>query len=680
METHTQMAKIDGVGRLDATTKELLAKVALTIRGFAMDATQKANSGHPGLPMGCAEIGAYLWGVGLRYNPKDPSWLGRDRFYLSAGHGCLLLYACLHLSGYDLTLEDLKQFRQLHSKTPGHPEKLDTPGVESTTGPLGQGVGNAAGAALGLKILAEKFHSEKQPLFTGKVVCLAGDGCIMEGISSEASSLAGHLNLNNLILLYDANNICLGGPLSECCSEETKKRYQSYGWDVFEVDGHDFDSIHQVFSALRQHQERPAIVICHTIIGKGAPHKEGTHKAHGSPLGAEEVKEAKAALGLPEEEFYVPQVVRKFFATRESILQEFESNWKKTLESWSKDFPEKRKVFDQMVQKTEPADLEKILSELSIKSPYPGRTASQEVVNCLATQLPYLYGGSADLSGSDMTMLKQFPLVTPTIFSGRNIKYGVREFAMATMATGLEQTQMILPFVGTFLTFSDYMRNAIRLAALQRTHVIYQFTHDSIFLGEDGPTHQSVEHYAALRAIPHLQFIRPSGNHEVKMAWLAALKYVGPTAFALSRQNVATLPETIVPFEKGLGLGAYVIKKESSSPCKYTLVATGSELPLAFDEARELEKQGHTTRVISMPCWSLFEAQSESYKESLFGKGSGRKVVIEAGVSLGWHKYVGSDGICICMEDFGLSAPAADLAIEFGFTVDAILERILGEK
>lgn len=675
METHTHSSQLDGTAKLDAATKEILAKVALTIRGLTMDATQKANSGHPGLPMGCAELGAYLWGVGLRYNPKDPNWLNRDRFYLSAGHGCLLLYSCLHLSGYDLTMEDLKQFRQLHSKTPGHPEKRDTPGVESTTGPLGQGIGNAVGAALGLKLLAEKFNGEKHPLFTNKVVCLAGDGCIMEGISGEASSLAGHLKLDNLILFYDANNICLDGPLSECCSEETKTRYKAYGWDVFEVDGHDFDSIHQVYAKLRAYQERPALVVCHTIIGKGAPHKEGTHKAHGSPLGSEEVKAAKAALGIPEEEFYVPQVVKKFFATREPLLKQEEAEWKKNFENFTKELPQKKQIFDQMVQKTVPADLEKQLQQLPIKSPYPGRTASQEVVSFLGNILPYLYGGSADLSGSDMTMMKQFPLVTPTIFSGRNIKYGVREFAMAAMANGLEQTQMILPFIGTFLTFSDYMRNAIRLAALQRTHVIYQFTHDSIFLGEDGPTHQSVEHYAALRAIPHLQFIRPSGNHEVKMAWLAALNYVGPTAFALSRQNIVTVPETEVSYAEGMGRGGYVVKKESSSPAEFTLLATGSELPLAVDVAKELEKRGHSTRVISMPCWSLFDAQEASYKESLLGKG--KKVSIEAGIELGWHKYIGSDGICICMEDFGLSAPASDLAEEFGFTVDAILERIV---
>ncbi len=662
---------------LSLEMKEILGKVANTIRQLSMDANEKANSGHPGLPLGCAEIGAYLWGYGMRFNPKNPNWLGRDRFFLSAGHGCLLQYSCLHLAGYDLSLEELKNFRQLHSKTPGHPEKLDTPGIETTTGPLGQGVGNAAGTALGLKLLGEKFNAEKIKLFDNKVIALAGDGCMMEGISSEASSLSGHLKLDNLILIYDSNNVCLDGPLAECCSEDTLARYRAYGWEVFEIDGHDFDSIHRVFSQIRHHQERPCFILAHTIIGKGAPNKAGTHKAHGSPLGEEEVKAAKAALGLPDEEFAIPQAVKKYFESKQDDYRRLEEEWNQKFEEWSQSHPDKAATFKQMLEQKVPDDIEDKLNRLEIKTPFPGRKASQAVASFLGDELPYLYGGSADLSCSDMTMMKQFPLVKPGIFTGRNIKFGVREFAMGTMAVGLNLTQMILPFVGTFLTFTDYMRNSIRLASLQKSQVIYQMTHDSIFLGEDGPTHQPVEHYASLRAIPNLHFIRPAGNHEVKMAWIAALRYQGPTVLALSRQNIPEMPETIVPYADGLGRGAYIVKQESEGKPSYTLMATGSELSLALDTAKELEKRGLPTRVISMPCWEIFDQQDKQYQDKILGGDIGTRVAIEAGVDLGWHKYIGRDGIAICMEGFGTSAPFRDIVEEFGYNVDAILERIL---
>jgi len=662
---------------LDTNTKEILGKIANTIRQLAMDANQRANSGHPGLPLGCAEIGAYLWGYAMRFNPQNPLWLNRDRFILSAGHGCLLQYSCLHLTGYDLSLEELKNFRQLHSRTPGHPEKLDTPGIETTTGPLGQGVGNAAGTALGLKLLSERFNTENTKLFDNKVIALAGDGCIMEGVSSEASSLSGHLKLNNLIVIYDSNNICLDGPLAECCSEDTMARDKAYGWDVYEVDGHDFDSIHHAFSRIRHHQERPCLILAHTIIGKGAPNKAGTHKAHGSPLGEEEVRATKAALGLPEEEFYIPQVVKNYFESRQEDYQKLEEEWNERYKVWADENKDKSREFSEMLERGIPEDLESQLNQLEIKTPFPGRKASQAVAEYLGDRLPYLYGGSADLSCSDMTMMKQFPIVKPGIFTGRNIKFGVREFAMATMAVGLYQTQMILPYIGTFLTFTDYMRNAIRLAALQKSHIIYQMTHDSIFLGEDGPTHQPVEHYAALRAIPQLQFIRPAGNHEVKMAWLAALRYQGPTVIALSRQNIPEMPETDVPYAEGLGRGGYIVKKESQDKPAYTLLATGSELSLALDTAKELEKRGHGTRVISMPCWELFDAQDQQYQGKVLGGDLGTRVSIEAGVENGWHKYIGREGIAICMESFGTSAPFRDIVQEFGYNVDAILERIL---
>lgn len=662
--------------QMDSDLKQMMTKIANTIRGLSMDAVQKADSGHPGLPMGCAELGAYLYGYYLKQNPKDSKWINRDRFILSAGHGSMLLYSCLYLSGYKVTLDDIKHFRQLHSCTPGHPESFMTDGVETTTGPLGQGVGNAVGQALGLKLLAAKFNTEKHQIFNSKVYVLMGDGCIMEGISSEVSSLAGHLKLDNLVAIYDANNVSLDGPLPDCCSEDTKARYRAYGWDVFEIDGNDLDAIDAVFTQVREHQERPCLIVAHTIIGKGSPHKAGTSKAHGAPLGPEEVKASKEALGIPQEEFYVPQAVLNFFQNKLPKDAQDEEKWKQTFDAWARENPEKFKEYETMLHNKLPEDLEQRLDQIQIKAPISGRKASQDVLNVLADFLPQLYGGSADLSTSDMTMLKKFPLVAPGQFQGRNIKYGVREFGMATMAIGLYQTGFIIPYIGTFLTFSDYMRNSIRLAALQHAHVVYQFTHDSIFLGEDGPTHQPVEHYAALRAIPQLHVIRPADSHEVRMSWITALQFKGPTAIILSRQNLPDLEGTNVPYAEGMGRGAYIIKREKAKP-DFTLMATGSEVSLAINVADELEKLGKAVRVISMPCWELFELQNEEYKEGLLGGDIGKRVSIEAGVDLGWHKYIGRKGIAICLERFGASAPASVLAKEYGFTVEDILERIL---
>lgn len=661
---------------LNDESKSMLEKIANTIRQLSMDAVQKADSGHPGLPMGCAELGAYFYGHYLQHNPRHSKWPNRDRFILSAGHGSMLLYSCLHLAGFKLSLDEIKNFRQLNSQTPGHPESHLTDGVETTTGPLGQGIGNAVGQALGLKILQDCFNRDDYKIFTSKVYTLMGDGCIMEGVSSEVSSLAGHLKLDNLVAIYDANQITLDGPLSESCSEDTKARYKAYGWDIFEIDGHDFDAIDGVFRQIRHHQERPVLVIAHTVIGRGAPNKAGTHKVHGAPLGVEEVRATKMALGLPEEEFYIPQAVLNFFQTRMAEQQELEEEWDKTFSAWKQAHPDLFKQFEQMAHNFLPADLEQKLQEFPLKAPAAGRKASQEVVNYLASFLPQIYGGSADLSCSDLTMLNKYSIILPGLFHGRNIKFGVREFGMATMAIGLYQTGMIIPFVGTFLTFSDYMRNAIRLAALQGAHVIYQFTHDSVFLGEDGPTHQPIEQLASLRAIPNLHLIRPADNNEVKMAWIAALRYKGPTAIVLSRQNLPELSATRVPYAEGLGRGAYIVKKEKNRP-DFTLVATGSELSLALDVAAALEKLGKDVRVISMPCWELFDAQDEQYQESLFGGELGCRVSIEAGVDQGWHKYIGRNGVAVCMESFGHSAPYKVLTKEFGFNVEDILERLL---
>ncbi|MDF2550650.1 MAG: tkt [Chlamydiales bacterium] len=662
--------------KLPDDVKQQLALIANTIRVLSIEGVQKANSGHPGLPMGCAEIGAYLYGHLLKHCPKKPKWMNRDRFILSAGHGSMWLYSCLHLAQFNLPLEELKKFRQLHSKTPGHPEYLETEGVETTTGPLGQGIGNAVGQALGMKILAARYNRPNHELLDSKVFVLAGDGCMMEGVSGEASSFAGHLGLDNLVVIYDANKISLDGPLSDSQSEDTQMRYRSYGFDVFDVDGHDLDQLHSVFTHIRHHQTRPCLVVTHTTIGKGSPHKAGTNKVHGSPLGPDEVKATKAGLGWPEEEFHVPQPVRSFF--EQKLIQDGkqEQEWQKRFNEWAKAYPKEHEEMQKALKKELPSDFEEKVRAFAIASPIGGRSASYALLDLLSKELGYLYGGSADLSCSDMTMMKDFPVIQKGQFLGRNLKYGVREFGMAAIAIGLHQTDQIIPYIGTFLTFSDYMRNAVRLAAIMRLQVIYQFTHDSIFLGEDGPTHQPVEHYAALRTIPHLQVIRPADANEVKMAWLAALKYQGPTALILSRQNLPNLETTDVSFAEGMGRGAYIVRKEKGKP-DYTLLATGSEVSLAINVAQSLEKMGKSVRVISMPCFELFESQPESYKKEILGGDLGVRVSIEAGVEFGWHKYIGSDGIAIAMEGFGASAPASDLAKQFGFTVEAILERIL---
>lgn len=661
---------------MDADLKKILEKTANAIRQLSFEAVQKANSGHPGLPMGCAELGAYLYGVVLRHFPKNPHWINRDRLILSAGHGSMWLYSCLHLAGFDLSLDEIKRFRQLHSKTPGHPEYGETPGVESTTGPLGQGVGNAVGQALGLKILGDRFNKEGHQIIDAKVVCIAGDGCLMEGVSNEASAFAGHLRLNNLILIHDANKVTLDGMLKQSSTEDVAERYRAYGFDTFDMDGNDFDSIEQVFNAIEnEQQERPIFITCRTVIGKGSPHKAGTFKVHGSPLGEDEVKATKDNLGLPEEEFYIPQAVKDFFSAKCAKQQELEKKWNDRFQAWSETHADLAATFREMERQDIPADLKKHLDEIEFPSPVAGRKASQEVIQVLGARLPFLYGGSADLSTSDCTMMKQFSLITADDFSGRNIKFGIREFGMATIASGMYQTGMILPYIGTFFTFSDYMRNAIRLASLSKYHVIYQLTHDSVFLGEDGPTHQPVEHLAAMRAMPNLRVFRPADSEEVKGAWLSALRYQGPSLLILSRQSLPLLRETEAVGEEGVARGAYIVKKEKSSP-DFTLFATGSELVLALDVAGALEKQGKQVRVISMPCWENFEDQEASYRKSVVGGDLGQRISIEAGTSFGWSRWIGREGISISIDTFGCSAPLGDVAQEFGFTVDAILERL----
>lgn len=631
-----------------------LLSIAKTLRGLSIDGIESAGCGHPGLPLGCADIVAYLYAEVLRHNPKNPNWINRDRFILSAGHGSMLLYAALHLAGFGLTKDDLKNFRKYKSPTAGHPEYNECPGVETTTGPLGQGVATATGMALGHKLMnAQHGHLD------ANFYVLAGDGDLMEGVSAEAASLAGHLKLDNLILIYDSNDICLDGPTDECFTEDTKARYESYGWFTIEIDGHDLGQIGKAITAA-QKAKKPSLIIAKTKIGFGSPNLEGTNEVHGKAMGADEAKLTKKKLGIPLEPLFdIPKDVSDFFKKRLKEGQEYESNWQ-------------RKYGDIVPpNKTVPETFYNDLEAVDIKPNAATRVASHAVLQFIHDQLPYVIGGSADLSCSDNSLMKASTVVKPGDYSGRNIKYGVREFAMGAMSSGLALQGMILPYCATFFMFSDYMRNAIRLAALMNLKVIYQFTHDSVFLGEDGPTHQPVEHLTSLRAMPNLTVIRPADATETKGAWAAALQCEGPVALIFSRQSIQDQEETRFDLT---AKGAYILKKETKKEIDYCILATGAEVGLAHEVADKLESQGKSVRLVSFPSFELFEKQSDTYKQSVL---SGKQFVsIEAQSSLCWYKYIGKDGIAISIDSFGLSAPQKDLETHFGFTVEQIIQKI----
>lgn len=614
----------------------MLKKIANTIRSLTMDAVEHAGSGHPGLPMGCAELGAFLFAEFLQYDPTCPTWQERDRVILSAGHGSLWLYTCLHMAGFSISMDDLKQFRQFGSKTPSHPDITKTEGIEATTGVDGQGVAFGTGQALALKTQD----------ITSKVVVLAGDGCLMEGVSYESCSLAGHLCLNNLILIYDSNQTTLDGYVSESFSENIRLRFKAQHWDVFEINGHDLDQIKEVFTPLRSSQNRPTLVIAHTKIGRGSPTKEGTPLAHGKPLGKEEVDKAKISLDINKEPFYVDPTIYAFFKRKQQLSS------KKVVE-------------------TAEHNLKTIIDSIDIKSPIATRFASHEVLNKIAAHRPSLIVGSADLSSSDGTFLRHSEMIAKDHFKGRNIKYGVREFAMAAIAAGMAQTGFLVPVIGTFLAFADYMRSAIRMTSLMRLKVIYHLSHDSIFVGHDGPTHQPIEQLSSLRGIPGLLVIRPADATEVKAAWIAALEHEGPTAIILSRQP---LPELGTSLEGALR-GAYTLNQEESTTTEYLLLATGSEVELALEVAKEL---GATARVVSMPSWELFEKQPSEYKKKLLQ--GDLKISIEAGIEQGWHKYIGSEGIAISLSEFGECGSIEDLKEHFGYNKINIVNRIKKAK
>ncbi|NJN15698.1 MAG: transketolase [Oscillochloris sp.] len=666
-----------------STNAELDRLSANAIRALAIDSVQKANSGHPGLPLGMADAAYVLWRRFLKHNPHDPNWPDRDRFVLSAGHGSMLLYALLHLTGYDLSIDDLKQFRQWGSKTPGHPEHFETPGVETTTGPLGQGVGNAVGLAIAERWLAAKFNRGGFPVFDHYTYVVCSDGDLMEGISHEAASLAGHLKLGKLIMLYDSNSISLVGATSLSFSEDVPARFSAYGWHILEVDGHDMAAVAHALAEAKAERERPSIIVTRTTIGFGSPNKAGSHKAHGEPLGADEVRLTKENLGWPTEpDFYVPDQVYEHMHAAIDAGSVRQREWNGMMDRYRGAFPDLAATWDRMLAGELPADLAAALPSYAADPKGKGtRVFSGDAVTALAEQMPQLLGGSADLHTSDYTLLKAYEPLTPTDFSGRNIHFGVREHAMGSALNGMALHGGIIPYAGTFLVFSDYMRPAIRLAALMSLRIVYVFTHDSIGVGEDGPTHEPVEQVMALRMIPNLHVFRPGDANEVIQAWKAAVERKdGPTAMILSRQAAPTLDRSTMASAEGTARGGYVLRDTPGA--RVILIGTGTELHMAVQAADLLADRGIPARVVSLPSWEVFDSQEQAYRESVLPPSIPVRVSIEAGRTIGWERYVGLSGASVGVDRFGASAPFQEIYRRFGISAERMAEvaqSLLGE-
>jgi transketolase len=644
-----------------------------TIRTLAMDAIQKANSGHPGMPMGMADAAYVLWTQFLKHNPGEPSWPNRDRFVLSAGHGSMLLYSLLHLTGYDLPLEQLQQFRQWGSLTPGHPEYGDTPGVETTTGPLGQGFSNGVGMALAERLLAAQFNRPGFEIVDHHTYAIVSDGDLMEGISHEAASLAGHLGLGKLIYLYDDNHITIEGNTALTYSEDVRRRFEAYGWHVQAVDGHNRQAIAEAIRQAQAETERPSLVICRTHIAYGSPNKQDTAKAHGEPLGTEEVRVTKEAMGWPADaQFLIPDEVLAHFRTALHRGAEAQRERETLLARYAEEYPDLAAGWKRRMTGELPPGWEEALPSFGPEDgPMATRVAGGKIMAAIAPALPELVGGSADLHPSTKTYLSAYPAVQKGEYGGRNFHFGIREHAMGGILSGMALHGGLRAYGSTFLVFSDYMRPAIRLAALMRLPVIYVFTHDSIFVGEDGPTHQPVEHAASLRAIPGLIVIRPADAKETVAAWRLIVEHRGgPAALLLTRQNVPILAETDAA---GLTRGAYVIA-DAEAP-QVILIASGSEVTVALGAQKLLAEEGITARVVSMPSWELFEAQPQAYRDSVLPPEVTARVAVEAGVPLGWERYVGLQGEIVALNRFGASAPYKVLAENLGFTVEAVAAR-----
>ncbi len=647
-----------------------------TIKTLSIDAVEKANSGHPGTPMGLADIAFELWARYMRYDPKDPGWIGRDRFVLSAGHASMLLYSMLHLTGYDLPLSELENFRQWGSKTPGHPEHGHTVGVETTTGPLGQGVGNAVGFALAAKLKEARFGEPFAPI---RVFSLCSDGDVMEGVSGEASSIAGHLGLSNLVVIYDDNRITIEGETNLAFSEDVGKRYEAYGWFVQRIDGHDHAQIRQALDRALQEKERPSFIVARTHIANGAPNAHDTAESHGAPLGKDEIAATKKLMGWdPDKTFYVPEEVYALFRERAADLAKDKKAWEDRFAAWRKSDEKRSAELDKFEARAVPSDIyELLLAALPAKDDAT-RGLSNVLQQVVADHVPSLIGGSADLAPSTKTLIKKSGSVNTKTFEGRNLHFGIREHGMGAVCNGLAHSGGIIPYGATFLVFSDYMRPSIRLSALGEMQVLWIFTHDSVFLGEDGPTHQPVEHYWALRVIPNLVFVRPADALECAAAWTIALaRRKGPTTFALSRQKVPALVRDPGFDPKSVLKGAYVVREATGGKPDLVLVATGSEVHLALSARDELEKQGRKVRVVSAPSLEIFAEQDASYRDAILPKGV-RRVSIEAGVTGPWHQWIGDDGLAIGIDHFGASAPDKVLAEKFGLTVPAVVKKIQG--
>jgi transketolase len=651
----------------------ILEKASNEARGLAIDAVHACSSGHLGLPLGCAEVGAVLFGHALSLNPEEPRWLNRDRFVLSAGHGSMFLYAWLHLTGYDIPIEQIAKFRSLHSITPGHPEFRDTPGVEATTGPLGQGIGNAVGMAVAGQMAAARFNTPEHTIFDYHIVCLAGDGCMQEGVGMESVEFAGHQKLDNLILIYDSNKVTLDAMADKTQSENTALRFKAIEWDVQTVDGYDMPGFLKAFNRAKKAKSgKPQLIIIKTIIAKGIPEVQGTSKGHGEG-GAKFADAARAGLGLPADKlFYVSDEVKAYFADRKRRLVRAGNRWHKAFKAWRAASPERAAILDTSLTTPSAAHL---LTKIPLFAPDVKlggtRAAGRDVLQPLAAELPLLIGGSADLYGSTLNYIAADKDFDPTNRSGRNIRFGIREHAMASIANGVAYDGIFRPSVATFLVFADYSRPPMRLAALSRLPVIYIYTHDSIGVGEDGPTHEPVETISALRLIPNMEVIRPADPEETAGAFAAALERMnGPTLIALSRQAVPVLNDIPAHIRRaGVLKGAYVAVQETA-PLNVILLSTGSELQLALAAAKEL---GEGTRVVSVPSFEIFDRQSDEYREGILPASCRKRVAVEAGVTGLWRKYVGLDGKVVGIDRFGLSAPAPDIFKELGITSAAVV-------
>jgi transketolase len=654
--------------------------LANVIRALAMDAVQAANSGHPGMPMGMAEVAVALWNRHLRHNPANPAWANRDRFVLSNGHGSMLLYAVLHLTGYDLPIEELKRFRQLHSKTPGHPEVGVAPGVETTTGPLGQGISNAVGMAIAEKLLAAEFNRPGLDLVDHHTYAFLGDGCMMEGVSHESCALAGTLALGKLIAIYDDNGISIDsekGRIRQWYTDDVRRRFEAYGWQVIAgVDGHDVDAMDKAIRKGRRETLRPTLICARTVIGKGAPTKANTGGAHGAPLGEKEIAATREAIGWPHPPFVVPDEIRNGWDAR-AAGRRAERRWSKLFDEYERQFPREAAEFTRRMAGRLPADfawrVEQLVRGCDTKAEtIATRKASQNALEALVPAMPELLGGSADLTGSNLTMVKGSKVAGATD-GGNYLFYGVREFGMAAMMNGLALHGGFIPYGGTFLTFSDYARNALRMAALMKIRTVFVFTHDSIGLGEDGPTHQAVEHAASLRLIPGLDVWRPCDTVESALAWACAIERAdGPSALLFSRQNVEFSARNAAAIA-GVRRGGYVLA--DSADAKAAIIATGSEVPLALAAQKQLAAEGIAVRVVSMPSTNVFDRQEAGYRESVLPKGLPR-VAVEAGVTDFWRKYVGLEGAVIGLDCFGESAPAVDLYQHFGITAEKVASAV----